>query len=350
MAKITPKDNFLKLAGGGHPEYVPFYTMMGIEATKETPVKSASPALFGSPFGMPDPDGGGFKDMWGVKYVMSNETAFASLPEPGNFILEDVTKWGDVIKRPTPADIGDWDAMAKESFERINLDRNESALSSGFMFQPFQTLMAFMGHTEGLVAMAEEPEAVKELLDYLCGTYEPFLEKTIDAYKPDIWSMGDDTCTELDPFFSVEMYKEFFKPIYARLAKPAIERGIPIIFHICGRIEPFIDDMLDFGVKYIEPTQESNDINALKEKYKGRASFIGGYDWGRHVPPNYPDFDRELLRQDVRDTFDKYSAGGGWGMFAWPISYLGDESIEEVKRIIWDESHDYGRKVYGYTD
>jgi hypothetical protein len=24
--------------------------------------------------------------------------------------------------------------------------------------------------------------------------------------------------------------------------------------------------------------------------------------------------------------------------------------IEEVKRIIWDETHFYGRKVYGYVD
>ena len=29
MAKITPKDNLMRLVGGGHPEYVPVYTMMG---------------------------------------------------------------------------------------------------------------------------------------------------------------------------------------------------------------------------------------------------------------------------------------------------------------------------------
>ncbi|MDR2956822.1 MAG: hypothetical protein LBU61_01390 [Coriobacteriales bacterium] len=348
MAKISPKDNFLKLAGGGHPEYVPFYTMMGTEATKEVPVKMVSPAIFGNPFGDMSPDG--FTDMWGVRNVMNNETAFAPMPEPGNFILDDITKWPDVIKRPQPVDIGDWEAMAKADMENAKLDRSHSAMSSGIFFQPFQTLMAFMGHTEGLVAMHEEPEAVKELLDYMVSTFEPFLDSICDYYKPDIWNLGDDTCTEISPFFSVEMYKEYFKPIYTRLARPAIERGLPIIFHICGMMEPFIDDMLDFGVKYIEPTQETNDINALKIKYKGQVSFIGGYDYGRHVPPGYPNFDRELLKQDVRNTFDKYSDGGAWGMFAWPISYVGDETIEEVKRIIWDESYDYGRKVYGYQD
>ena len=27
MAKVTPKENFLMLAHGGHPEYVPVYTI-----------------------------------------------------------------------------------------------------------------------------------------------------------------------------------------------------------------------------------------------------------------------------------------------------------------------------------
>lgn len=346
MARITPKDNFLKLAAGGHPEYVPFYSMMGIGG-EEICVKSAMVGITESEGSFGDPS---FKDMWGVTYVSSPETAFAAMPEPGNFILEDITKWRDVIKAPKFKQDIDWDIMAKADLERINLDRNEQALSVGTFYQPFQQLMAFMGHTEGLIAMYEEPEAVKELMDYMSSLFEPYYEKMLDAYQPDIWSIGDDTCTEMEPFFSVEMYREFFKPIYMRMAKPAIERGLPIIFHICGMIEPFVPEMLDFGVQYIEPTQESNDINALKKLYAGKASFIGGYDWGRHVPANYPDFSEEAIRQDVRDTFDKYSAGGGWGMFAWPISYLGDTAIEEVKKIIWNESYIYGRKVYGYQD
>ncbi|MCL2136758.1 MAG: veratrol--corrinoid protein metyltransferase [Coriobacteriia bacterium] len=344
MAKITPKENFLKLAGGGHPEYVPYYTFMGTEGTKEIAIKNVGAAVY--PFGV-RADDGSFTDMWGVPYKTTEETANAGMPEPGRFILEDVTKWGDIIKRPEPDNL-DFEAMLKASMERTGIDRSVTAMSTGFGFQPFQTLMAFMGHTEGLIAMHEEPEAVKELLEYLLETYEPYAEKICEVFQPDVWNLGDDTCTERDPFFSVEMYKEFFKPIYTRLAAPALKRGLPVIFHICGRIEPFIDDMLDFGVKYVEPAQETNDIMALKEKYKGRLSYIGGYDWGKHVPPNYPNFDEEWIRQDVRDAIDRYSPGGAYGFLAWPISYLGDEAIEEVKKIIWDEAVDYGKKVYGY--
>jgi hypothetical protein len=82
-------------------------------------------------------------------------------------------------------------------------------------------------------------------------------------YKPDIWGIADDTRVEHDPFFSVEMCREFFKPVCTRLAKAANDRGIPVPFRICGRFEPFIDGMLDFGVQYAEPCQGANGINGL---------------------------------------------------------------------------------------
>jgi uroporphyrinogen-III decarboxylase len=347
MAKITPKDNFLKLAGGGRPEYVPFFTMTGTEVNPgQIPAtKRAGPAIFGDTRA-----GGGGKDMWGVPYVATTETANASLPEPGKFLIRDITKWRDVLKTPTVEENIDWEAMAKRDLERIKIDRSQTALICASGYQPFQQLMAFMGHTEGLIAMYEEPEAVKELQEFMISFMEPYYAKILDYYKPDIWGIGDDTCAENDPFFSPEMYREFFKPVYVRMAKLANDRGLPILFHICGQFGPFIDDMVDFGVKYAEPCQETNDINALKAKYKGKLSFIGGFDWGKHVPRNYPTFNEEEFRQDIRSTYDRYSKDGGWGMFGWPISYLGDTVIDDVKHILWDECEKYGKQVYGYKD
>jgi uroporphyrinogen-III decarboxylase len=349
MAKITPKENFLKLAGGGRPEYVPFFTMTGTEVNPgQIPAtKRAGPAIFGDTRPSNPKNG---KDMWGVTYVATEETANASLPEPGNFLIKDITKWRDVIKAPKVEENIDWEALAKKDLERIKLDRSQSALVCASGYQPFQQLMAFMGHSEGLIAMYEEPEAIKELQEFMINFMEPYYTKIIDYYKPDIWGITDDTCAEHDPFFSVEMYREFFKPVYVRMAKVANDRGIPILFHICGRFEPFIDDMLDFGVQYAEPCQETNNINALKAQYKGKLSFIGGFDWGKHVPKNYPNYDEEAYRQDIRNTYDKYSKDGGWGMFGWPISYLGDPVNDDMKRILWDECEKYGKQVYGYKD
>jgi hypothetical protein len=347
MARITPKENFLRLAGGGHPEYVPYYTFMGNEPIPETSSKSGFPSIFRM---NPPNEDGSYTDVWGVTNYPNQATAGSSMPEPDVFILEDITKWGDVIKKPALRDDLDFVAMAKADFERIGLDRNETALRCGFGFGPWMTLISFMGFEGAMVAMAEEPEYVKELFDWMSSLYEPYLTQVLDAYQPDIWSLGDDISTERYPFFSLEMFRDLFKPYYQRFSKQAVERGLPVVFHICGMFEPFMEDMIEIGVKYLEPAQESNDILALKEKYPGKMSYLGCYDWGKHVPRNYPDYDKEEVRQDIRAAIDKYSVGGGFGTLIWPVSYVGDPHIDELKSFVWNEAYEYGKIVYGYTE
>ncbi|MCL2632129.1 MAG: hypothetical protein FWD45_03460 [Coriobacteriia bacterium] len=347
MAKISPKDNFLKLAGGGMPEYVPYFTYMGTEEIPEIPTKVARAELVVP--NPPNPDGSN-TSMWGVTTYPNEDTAGSSMPEPDVWILDDITKWGDIIRKPVFKEGMDFEAMAKESFERANLDRNESALRTGIFFGPWMSLVGFMGFEGAMIAMVEEPETVKELFDWMTSLFEPYYTPILDAYQPDIWTIGDDSCTERGPFFSVAMYRDLFKPFYERFAKQAMEREIPIMFHICGFIEPFIPEMIDFGVKYVEPAQETNDVMSLKEQYKGQMSYLGTYDWGKHYPKDYPNYDPEAVKQDVRDAIDKYSPGGAWAPLIWPVSYVGDPHIDDLRRLIWNECYTYGKKVYGYED
>ena len=287
---------------------------------------------------------GGGTDMWGVKYVASESTGNQVLPEPNNFILDDITKWDRVIKAPEmPADIN-WEAQAKKDIEASGIDRTQTALLAGAQFSPFQALMSFMGFTEGLTAMFEEPEAVKELFNYMADFYLPVIEKTLDYYKPDIYNMGDDTAAKQHPFISLEMYRDLLKPIYAKLAKPASDRGIPIQFHNCGRCEDFVGDMIDFGVKYWDPAQTTNDLLAVKEKYKGQIAICGGWDWA--IPPTWPEVSEEEVRQTIRDTIDRLAPGGGFAAAANPLGEYGDAVMPMVDKWVKDEMIVYGKNFY----
>ncbi|MBR6493880.1 MAG: hypothetical protein IKT22_01220, partial [Prevotella sp.] len=64
MVKVTPKENFMKLIGGGTPEYIPYYAMMGDEYRGESATKTIMVNIFPSTQFM---DGG--YDMWGVRHV-----------------------------------------------------------------------------------------------------------------------------------------------------------------------------------------------------------------------------------------------------------------------------------------
>ena len=206
-----------------------------------------------------------------------------------------------------------------------------------------------MGFTEGLCALATDPDVVSDMMNAMVDWIEPVHYKTIEYYKPDLWYMLDDTAAKATPFFSLETYREVFLPIYRRLAKPATDRGIPIQFHNCGKCEIFVEDMIDFGVRYWDPAQEVNDLLGIKEKYKGKIVLCGSWDWDSHIPHGWPDhYDEEELRESVRHSIDKYSKDGGYA-FAGGIPGR-DENTIRAMRIVRDEAHFYGHKIYGDPD
>ena len=342
MAKVTPKENFLKLANGIHPDYVPFYSIMGEPYMGENAVSAVRLQFFEDTRGV---DGG--KDMWGVPYAMASEGVRATMPDTRINILKDISDWKNVVKFPKALDV-DLQRSYDEAIRTV--DRSQTCLAIGPGFGPFQQLVAMMGFEGGLMALAEDPDEVKAMLNAMVDHIEPYYKKAFEVFKPDLWGMGDDTCAKMSPFFSPAVYEDVFLPIYMRLSAPARENGVPVTFHNCGYTTPFLEYMYQFGVRVTEPFQESNNIVACKEQFKGRMAFVGHWGWGQHIPKNYPDFDEEELRQDIRNTIDECCEGGGYAFSGFPIGVPGDPGVERAKKIMRDEVHWYGRKVYGYTD
>ncbi|MDY5101081.1 MAG: uroporphyrinogen decarboxylase family protein [Oscillospiraceae bacterium] len=344
MAKVTPKENFMMLAHGGHPEYVPVYTMMGIPYLGEV----ADAMIMDPTFTANHFVDGGY-DMWGVRYVAPEAGVQATMPDTSIIMLEDIADWSKVIKFPKPNDV-DYDRAYKEGLEKANIDRTQTVLKGGPGLMPFQELVAMMGFEGGLMALYTDPEEVKAMLNAMVDHIEPYFMKMYEASKPDMWYILDDTCAKQTPFFSPEIYEDVFLPIYKRLARPAMENDIPVVFHNCGYCEPFMEMMTQFNVQILEPTQESNDIMACKERFKGKMSFCGGWDWDLHMPKNYPEFDEEEIRQGVRDAIDKNCKGGAYGFAGGVASRADDAEVaQKINLIVRDEAHWSGRKVYGYT-
>jgi hypothetical protein len=322
--KLTPKQNWMKMITGEIPQSVPVYTM-GMYfpgSPNRPPTHSIGPYIGmmgemmermakGEPMQPPQP-GAKRVDEWGVTYIGNAEGNGGSLPEPNNFILKDIRDWKKVIKKPAPMETSDswWRERAEKDEKLSGIDRNQSLAAVGGMYSPFQSLVAFMGFSEGLMAMFEEPEEVKELLNWQCDYYMPALEMAAKYYNADLISLADDSATKYNPFFSVEMYKEIFKPIYERLTRPFTERGAFVEFHNCGRCEDFVPDMVDFGVKAWDPAQTENKLLEIKKRKD--IAVVGCYDF---VPPPDGKVTEEYVRETVRASFRKY-APGGWYSFA----------------------------------
>ena len=347
MTHLTPKENLLRLFSGEIPEWVPSYSYYGpLPGVEEDPPNMSvmNSVLMGNmqPGGPPS---GEFKDIWGVPYESVEAVGGFPLPKPGCFILDDVTKWRDVIKAPDFSRV-DWESVAKADLEKLNYSRDNVALfynpcGMGFFLQ----LMAFMGFNEGLCAMYEEPDEVKELFDYMHGFYFGIASKYFEYVKPDVLSLGDDTASERAPFISPELFRELLLPYYDDYARLARNRGIPINFHNCGKSGVFFNDLVRIGITSWEPVQLSNDILEIQKKF-GRRLVIGGGWEGRGHLLN-PDVTDEEIRESVRVAIDAYAPNGGF-MFAGAFTpgSTNDERTKHKNEVLQREVYEYGHKFY----
>ena len=327
MARITEKENLMMVIRGEIPEFVP---RLSIAQQQVRPAFMQAKRT---------PDGGG-QDIYGVSYVATRDTGGMALPVPNEFILDDVTKWRDVLHLPDLDEI-DWETMAKHDLEKI--DRNEYALAmgAGGYFLP---LMNMMGFTEGLCAMYEEPEAVIEMYEYMSEFDCKLARKIIQYYQPDIFTQGDDIATANDPFVSMDMYRELVKPYHMRTAAIAKEYGLPINMHYCGHCDVMVDDWVGYGVNMWNPAQVTNDLLGIKAKY-GRSFVLAGC-WDSQGPIAWPEATEEQVKQAVRDCIDTYAPGGGFVF--WASAYGAEDDIPMQNKIRWiQEEYDaYGRTFY----
>lgn len=343
--KITEKENYLRCLHGERPYWVPSYSFGPMPGAK----RPCTSAIFQPPFinsyrrGANDG-----KDVWGVKYVGSASTAGGLLPEPGNFQLEDITQWRDVVKAVDLSEI-DFEAQAKEGLDNLfnaGFNREDSCIEFNMHAGYFQDLVGLMGFEGALIAMAEEPEEVKALLSYMCDWYTTVLEKMIDIVKPDCIGLADDVATWRAPFMSEEAYRELILPWHDREAKFGRDRGLPITMHCCGQAMDLVEDWMSIGVVQWNPAQTSNDLKAIKAKYGNKMVIAGGWDGRDRLLE--PDVTEEEIRQSVRDTMDSLAKGGG---FMWCGGFLGSAGDGESMRknmILMDEAAKYGDAFYGY--
>ena len=115
MVKVTPKENFMKLIGGGTPEYIPYYAMMGDEYRGESATKTIMVNIFPSTQFM---DGG--YDMWGVRHVAAPGTNNATMPDVNSILIPEIDDWEKLLKFPEkPATTPDYQKMYDDSVKMI---------------------------------------------------------------------------------------------------------------------------------------------------------------------------------------------------------------------------------------
>ena len=321
---LSPKENMLRMYRGELPEYLPRGGFREFKCSAFIDVKKP----------------GCKRDEFGVEYTGKEEIfGGAPIPYPGHYVLDDITKWRDKIKAPDLSGI-DWEALAAKDLKDI--DRSTTGLVF-YWGKIFQRLADFMGFTDGLCAIAEEPEECKALYEYLCDYNCEVLKNVCYWYKPEAVCIPDDTTTARAPFISPAAYRELVKPFHAREAEIVLNSGAYITMHDCGQCDDFVDDWMDFGISSWNPAQPSNDLVGIKKKWGRKLIIAGGWDTQSTV--SYGVAGEEELRAALIKYVDDLAPNGGFVFSAFVMGGEGEDRKKNME-VVNDVYENYAKNYY----
>lgn len=188
-------------------------------------------------------------------------------------------------------------------------------------------------HTRGVAAAWAMSDMIWEIAWYLRGMQPLMMDMAMDDEKAvwlldktteqavirackyvelgiDLLHVGDDVGMQQGMMMSVDFWRHWLKPRFAKVIRAAKDTRADIIFsyHSCGFVEPIIEDLIEIGVDVLNPVQpECMDFEKIHAKYGGRLSFWGTIGTQSTMPFGTPE---EVRRTVLRNLEISGSKGG----------------------------------------
>jgi hypothetical protein len=163
-----------------------------------------------------------------------------------------------------------WDEVKKgldEARKRGDLAWG-GGLQHGFFFMRLYYLRGF----ENLMLdLATDDSRLGELIriirDYNVAVIRRYLNLGADAM-----TFGEDLGMQTALPVSPTMWRKFVKPTYEAMFGPCRDRGVPVYLHSDGHILDIIPDLVETGVRILNPQIRANGLAGLQEMARGRVA------------------------------------------------------------------------------
>jgi uroporphyrinogen decarboxylase len=176
---------------------------------------------------------------------------------------------------------------------------------------PFEQMHPVCGHEYMLMGMALDPDWVKDMvMTYANFTLMHLEELFAEAGWPDFMWFYEDMGFKERPFMSPAMYEEIMLPGHKRLFDFAHSRGMKVVVHSCGYVEPLVPGLIRAGMDCLQAMEvkAGMDLPRLARDFGDRISFCGGVDIRVVAGNDFRRIDAEVDRA-VRPVLER---GGGY--------------------------------------
>ena len=194
----------------------------------------------------------------------------------------------------------------------------------------FERLWSLRGMENALMDFYLYPEEVHRLFGKLTDFYMRIMERACEEMKIDGFFISDDLGTQTAPFFSLELFREFFKPYYKQMFDKAHEMGTHFWLHSCGNIEMFLPEFIEIGLDVIHPIQKyTMEEKKIAQLYGDKICLLIGFDVQHTIPFGSP----EDVRREVRHLLDTYQREDGRLMLTMGNGSTTDWSLESLQAL-----------------
>lgn len=204
----------------------------------------------------------------------------------------------------------------------------------------FERLWSLRGMTNALMDFYLYPERVHKLLRKLTDFYLVAIERGKKECKMDGILVSDDIGTQTGPFFSHDLFVEFFKPYYKEIIEKCHSLGMHFWLHTCGNVEMFIPDFIEIGLDVLHPIQKyTMEEKKIADQFGKDICIWAGFDVQQIIPFGTA----EDVREEVRFMIDTYKRPEGRLILTAGNGITGDTPVDSYEALL-DESFVYGSK------
>jgi len=164
----------------------------------------------------------------------------------------------------------DWDEVARsmaDAKRRGGLARG-GGLQHGFMYMRLYYLRGF----ENLMLDIATGEPRLWQLIEMVEQYNAAVIRRYVELGAEYMSFGDDLGLQRSLPISPAAWREYVKPSYSRMLAPCREAGIPVYLHTDGHVLEIIGDLVETGVRVLNPQIRANGLEGLAREARGKVA------------------------------------------------------------------------------
>ncbi|OHB55543.1 MAG: hypothetical protein A2Y12_03805 [Planctomycetes bacterium GWF2_42_9] len=208
--------------------------------------------------------------------------AHSSTPEHVDFQVKDRKSWDETVR---PHLVNPNNIMRRIDFELYRSMKSRCNRDNIFLtcavVGAFDLMTPVCGHEYLLMGMALDPDWFRDMCDVYTSLTINLLDTLFEREGlPDGMWVWDDLGFKGKPFMSPSMYRELIFPAHQRLFQWAHSKGLPVILHSCGYVEPLVPALIEAGINCLQPMEvkAGMDLVKLKKNFGEHIAFMGGMD------------------------------------------------------------------------